>query len=160
MNLGSKIIHGADVILRAIIALSMFAMLAVICLQVFFRFGLNNSLAWPEELARFAMIWSALLAAVYVQLERGHLSLDFFVTKFPDKVRVSLRILMNVLIIVFMIVIVYGGIQEAHTLMDLKTGALRISRAVPYLAIPVSSVLFVVATLVLIVKDVSELVKK
>ena len=148
MELGRKIIHGADVILKAIIALSMFTMLAVICLQVFFRFGLNDSLAWPEELARFTMIWSALLAAVYVQMDRGHLSLDFFVAKFPDKVRAALRILMNVLIIVFMIVTVYGGIQEAHTLMDLKTGALRISRAIPYLAIPVSSVLFVLATLV------------
>ena len=160
MNLGSKIIHSADVILKAIIALSMFAMLAVICLQVFFRFGLNNSLAWPEELARFTMIWSSLLAAVYVQLDRGHLSLDFFVLRLPDKVRLALRILMNVLIIVFMVVTVYGGIQEAHMLMDLKTGALRISRAVPYLAIPISSILFVLATLVLIAKDVNELVKK
>ncbi len=106
------------------------------------------------------MIWSALLAAVYVQLDRGHLSLDFFVTRLPEKVGVALRILMNLLIIAFMIVTVYGGIQEAHMLMDLKTGALRISRAVPYLAIPVSSVLFVLATLVLIAKDVNELVRK
>jgi TRAP-type C4-dicarboxylate transport system permease small subunit len=160
MSFGSKIIHFADVIFKAIIGLSMFAMLAVICLQVFFRFGLNNSLAWPEELARFTMIWSSLLAAVYVQLDRGHLSLDFFVNKFPVKVRVALRILMNALIIVFMIVIVYGGIQESLSLMDLKTGALRISRAVPYLAIPVSSVLFILATLVLIMKDFSKLSKK
>jgi TRAP-type C4-dicarboxylate transport system permease small subunit len=160
MKLGRKIIDGADVIIKTIIALSMFTMLAVICLQVFFRFGLNNSLAWPEELARFTMIWSSLLAAVYVQLDRGHLSLDFFVTKFPNKVRAALRILMNLLIIAFMIVTVYGGIQEAHMLMDLKTGALRISRAIPYLAIPISSILFVLATFVLIAKDINEFVKK
>ena len=160
MNLGRKIILGADLVIKAFIALSMFTMLAVICLQVFFRFGLNNSLPWPEELARFTMIWSSLLAAVYVQLERGHLSLDFFVNRLPEKVRAVLRILMNLLIIAFMIVTVYGGIQEAHTLMDLKTGALRISRAIPYLAIPISSALFVLATLTLIVKDISKMVKK
>jgi TRAP-type C4-dicarboxylate transport system permease small subunit len=45
-------------------------------------------------------------------------------------------------------------------LMDLKTGALRISRAIPYLAIPISSILFVLATFVLIAKDINEFVKK
>ena len=82
----------------------MLAMLVVICLQVFFRFVLNHSLHWPEELARFAMIWASLLAAVYVQLDRGHLSLDFFVRKLPKKAAIVVRILMNVLIIVFMVV--------------------------------------------------------
>ena len=71
-----------------------------------------------------------------------------------------LRVIMNILILVFMAYVVYGGFLEAHTLMGLKTGALRISRAVPYLAIPVSSVLFILATLVLIVKDIEEIVKK
>lgn len=155
--LAGKLIRGVSWLIKAVIVGCMFAMLAAICLQVFFRFVMNQPLDWPEELARFAMIWSAMLAAVYVQQERGHLSLDFFTARLPQKASLLLRILMNVLIIIFMAAVVTSGIQEAYTLWDLKTGALRISRSIPYLAIPVSSALFILATLVLIYKDILEL---
>ena len=155
-----KVVDGIDLIIKAVIVISIAVMLGVICLQVFFRFVLNSPLAWPEELARFAMIWSSLLAAVYVQLERGHLSLDFFVKHFPPKVSICIRILMNIIIIIFMVVVVFGGIQEAYTLMGLKTGALRVSRAVPYLAIPVTCGLFALVTMFLVFKDIAEIVRK
>lgn len=158
--LGMKLIKAVDWFIKTVIIGSMVAMLVAICLQVFFRFVLNHSLDWPEELARFTMIWSSLLAAVYVQLERGHLSLDFFVGKLPRKAVLVVRILMNVLLIVFMAMVVASGIQEAYTLWDLKTGALRISRSIPYLAVPVSSALFIVATLILIFKDIMEFKRK
>lgn len=158
--LARKLIDGMSWFIKAVIVFSMFAMLAAICLQVFFRFVVNQPLDWPEELARFTMIWSAMLAAVYVQHERGHLSLDFFTARLPRKVSLSIRILMNALIIIFMAAVVISGIQEVYTLWDLKTGALRISRSIPYLAIPVSSALFILATLVLIFKDILELKEK
>ena len=40
--------------------LSVFAiamMVFVILLQVFFRYVLNNALPWPDEAARFMMLW-------------------------------------------------------------------------------------------------------
>lgn len=155
-----KFLKSADLFLKTIIIGSMFSMLAIICLQVFCRFVLGKALPWPEEFARYAMIWASFLAAVYVQLERGHLGIDFFVNKLSYKSAIILRILMNTLIIIFMIAVIKSGINEALTLMDLKTGALQISRAIPYLAIPVSSILFILVTLVLISKDLMELKRK
>jgi len=38
-------------------------MVLVILLQVFFRYVLNNALAWPDEAARFLMLWMTGLAA-------------------------------------------------------------------------------------------------
>jgi TRAP-type C4-dicarboxylate transport system permease small subunit len=157
---GMKLINAVDWLIKTVIIGSMAAMLFAICLQVFFRFVLNHSLDWPEELARFTMIWSSMLAAVYVQLDRGHLSLDFFVGKLPRKAVLAMRILMNALLIFFMATVVASGIQEVYTLWDLKTGALRISRSIPYLAVPLSSALFIVATMILIFKDVMELKSK
>ncbi len=37
------------------------AMTAVILLQVFYRYVLNAPLAWPEEAARYAMVWMTFL---------------------------------------------------------------------------------------------------
>ena len=45
----------------AIVALGL--MVAVILLQVFFRYVLNNALPWPDEAARFLMLWMTGLMA-------------------------------------------------------------------------------------------------
>ncbi len=37
--------------------IAIFLMVIVILLQVFFRYVLNNALPWPDELARFLMLW-------------------------------------------------------------------------------------------------------
>ena len=38
-------------------------MVSVILAQVFFRYVLNNALAWPDEAARFLMLWMTALIA-------------------------------------------------------------------------------------------------
>ena len=40
-------------------------MSAIIVLQVFFRYVLNNSLAWSEELARYLFIWTIYIGISY-----------------------------------------------------------------------------------------------
>ena len=32
-------------------------MVIIILIQVFFRYGLNSALPWPDEAARFLMLW-------------------------------------------------------------------------------------------------------
>ena len=38
-------------------------MVLVILIQVFYRYALNNALPWPDEAARFLMLWMAGLMA-------------------------------------------------------------------------------------------------
>ena len=149
-----------DAFARSIIVIALSAMLFVICLQVFCRFILGQALPWPEEAARFLMIWSLFLAAVYVHKEEGHLRLDFFVEKLPTRMRLMLKILVNAAILLFLVVMLNGGIFEVDALKVMKTGALRISRAFPYAAIPASAALFILVTLKLIITDIKQLKDK
>ncbi len=48
---------------RQIAIVSMALMVVIMLLQVFFRYVLNNSLAWPDEAARFCMLWMTGLMA-------------------------------------------------------------------------------------------------
>ena len=146
-----------DAVARSVIVIALSVMLFVICLQVFCRFVLGQALPWPEEAARFLMIWSLFLAAVYVHREEGHLRLDFFVEKLPLRIRLMLKILVNVAILLFLVVMLKGGIFEVDALKVMKTGALRISRAFPYAAIPASAALFIMVTLKLIITDIKQL---
>ena len=147
------IIRKIDLALRGAIIFLTGAILVVICLQVFCRFILGSALSWPEEAARFLMIWALLLAGAYALNDGEHVGLNFFVNRFPESVQRVLRIIMNVFVIGFLLVMVSGGYTEAMTLIKLKTGALRISRAIPYMIIPISGIIYIIITLRLIIAD-------
>lgn len=51
-------------------------MVAVIILQVFFRYALNSSLPWPDEAARFLMLWMTGLIAPSAYRWGGFVAID------------------------------------------------------------------------------------
>jgi TRAP-type C4-dicarboxylate transport system permease small subunit len=48
----------------------------LVLLQIFFRFVLNESLFWAEELIRGLMVWGVMLASVLVGRARGHIRVE------------------------------------------------------------------------------------
>lgn len=56
----------------------------VVLLQVFMRYVMRGALPWPEEFARFALVWMTFIASSCA-LRRGfHVGIDYFVGKIPS----------------------------------------------------------------------------
>jgi TRAP-type transport system small permease protein len=75
-----------DAILRigrafGIIAIAM--MVIAILLQVFFRYVLNDALSWPDEAARFMMLWLTGLVAPAAYRRGGFVAIDMVVAMLP-----------------------------------------------------------------------------
>lgn len=132
-----------DKAIKGAVATSIFLIMAIICVQVFFRFVLNSALPWPEEASRFLMIWALFIGGAYAFLENEHASITFLSKRFPYKLSIVVNVFNNLVIIFFLSVIIYGGYQQMDRLGGLTTGAMGISRAIPYAAIPVSCILYV-----------------
>ncbi|WP_339723669.1 TRAP transporter small permease [uncultured Paraglaciecola sp.] len=75
-------------------------MLAMILAQVFFRYVLNDSLAWTEELAKFSMVWVACLVAPWAYRAYLNVSIQMFADALPDVLRRITEILITLLVIV------------------------------------------------------------
>lgn len=146
-----KIIGLTNSFIKSLISLSILLILVIICLQVFFRFVLNNPLSWPEEASRFLMVWSLFLSSAYAYLDREHAGITFLSRHFGKNLALISEILIQLIVISFCLVLIYGGWMEMTILKDLKTGALGISRAIPYAAIPTSSLILIAFALRLIV---------
>lgn len=75
----------------------MFLLLAgitlVLGIQIVFRFILNNSLTWSEELARFMFIWSTFLSIGFCLREGISLKIDTLISLFPKKVQAIILLL-------------------------------------------------------------------
>ena len=70
-----KLQQVSDIINKCVsyIGMVIFIVLIVACVaQVFFRFILNNSLSWSEELARYCFIWMHMLGASLLIEGSGH----------------------------------------------------------------------------------------
>ncbi len=70
-----------------LIVVFMTLMVINISLGVFFRYVLNNSLSWTEELGRYFMIWAGFLGMSLALKEDLHVSVLFFIDKLPPRMR-------------------------------------------------------------------------
>ncbi len=80
-------------------------MVVVILIQVVFRYGFNNALPWPDEAARFCMLWMAGLMAPTAFRAGGFVSIDMVSFMLP---RVVAHMLALVLLMMSLLVLVVG----------------------------------------------------
>lgn len=105
-------------IARVIAMIALGLMVLVILLQVFFRYVLNNALPWPDEGARFLMLWMTGVLAPVAYREGGFVAIDMIEQILNKGV---VRILSLILLALSLIVLVYGvGLGWNHV----KSGTL------------------------------------
>ncbi|MBI1171964.1 TRAP transporter small permease subunit [bacterium] len=69
-------------------------MVVIIIVQVFFRYVLNDALAWPEEASRFLMLWMTGLMAPTAFRRGGFVSIEMLVRFLPQRPAALLTILL------------------------------------------------------------------
>ena len=84
-------------------------MVFVILLQVFFRYVLNNALPWPDEAARFLMLWMTGLVAASAYRWGGFVAIDMVPLALPPKVGHLLNLLLFLVSLVVLLVGVNFG---------------------------------------------------
>jgi len=92
----------------------------LICLQVFFRYFLNSSLTWSEELVQFMLLWTVMLGSA-VATDRGlHITLNPLDELVGDRGRKTLARVALACTIVFCLVLAWYGVQRraAHHAHD------------------------------------------
>lgn len=82
---------------RQIGIVMMFVMVVVILIQVFFRYVLNNALPWPDEAARFLMLWMTGLVAPSAYRWGGFVSIDMLVDMLPKRATAVVILLLLIL---------------------------------------------------------------
>lgn len=68
---------------RVLAAAALAIMVGFILTQVFFRYVLNDALPWPDEAARFAMLWMTGLIAPTAYRRGGFVAIDMVVRALP-----------------------------------------------------------------------------
>ena len=134
----NKIATSATVILFTVMTL-------IVWVQIFFRFVLGGGMAWTEEIAKYLMVWMALLGASILFRDRGHIAINYFISKFS-----FLRYILIFHAIVaaaLFVLLIYYGMDYAIFGFKSISPASGITKFWPYLSIPVGGAFLLVQAL-------------
>jgi len=129
-------------IIEYIIGILFIALVGTMALQVFSRYILNDSLFWAEEFSRYALIFITMLGATLAVKREEHITTDVnLFSFFPAQIRGLHKKFTDVLIIVFLLIIIYKGIELSLIVSIRKSPALHIPLGYLIMIIPLSGIL-------------------
>ena len=97
---------------RAVGVVAVALMVVAILIQVFYRYALNNALPWPDEAARFCMLWMTGLMAPTAFRRGGFVAIDTLVQLLPRVLAALLSLVLLFLSLGVLLVAVQIGWSE------------------------------------------------
>tara|TARA_Y100000590_G_scaffold247824_1_gene278454 strand:- start:80 stop:676 length:597 start_codon:yes stop_codon:yes gene_type:complete len=151
---------------RQLAWMAILLMVIVIIIQVFFRYVLNNALPWPDEAARFLMLWMTGLIAPSAYRWGGFVSIDMLQRFLP---KILSNILVFLILIISLTVLLIGfemglrhidagwifsssSIKLPYSLFGGKTEAMKL--AWMYMSLPVGIFLLISVNIELILRTI------
>lgn len=153
-----KVVRFLDENLEKLICVVCLALMSIlIVLQVFFRYVLNNSLSWSEELARYLFIWMIYIGISYGVKMDKHICVDAVYSFMPKGVKKWYAIVAYILFLVFAIAVVYFGILVVG--MQISSGQVSPAMGIPMQYIYAAPVVGMVLTAFRLIQKVIEALK-
>jgi C4-dicarboxylate transporter DctM subunit len=131
----ARIARAVDIATETAAATLLLSTVAIALVQVFFRYVLNDSLSWPEEMARFAFVWFAFLGAAMVTRRARHIVIDLVPRSLgPEALRIHAVAVRVISAAVAAFLFVYGA--DLVRKSTYVSPALQWPYAYVYLAVP------------------------
>jgi TRAP-type C4-dicarboxylate transport system permease small subunit len=138
-----RICGAINLLAETLVGALMAVMILDIFVQVVFRYGLESSLSWSEELARYLFVWVIFIGAS-VAVRRGqHIALTAITGALPEPLRSFATALTLVAFIVFLLVLVWTSIPLIANARFTVSSELEVPIAWVYAAAPIGSLLSV-----------------
>ena len=148
-----KVLKFLDENLEKMLCVIFLALMSIIIvLQVFFRYVLNNSLSWSEELARYLFIWMIYVGISYGVKMDKHICVDAVYTFMPKSIKRGYAIVAYVLFLIFAVAIIYYDILVVG--MQISSGQVSPAMGLPMQYVYAAPVVGMVLTVVRLVQKI------
>jgi TRAP-type C4-dicarboxylate transport system permease small subunit len=156
-----RIIYGLiKIIEQNLVVVLLAIMVGNVAVGVFFRYVLNNSLPWTEELARYLMVWFAFIGMAIAFREEEHVNVSFVVNLFPISIRNFIKVVSYLLILFFLITLFFQSLNVLRVVRIQTSPSLGMPMIYPYLSVTFGSLLMVIEVISLLCANTSTIFKK
>ncbi|MGI9420135.1 MAG: TRAP transporter small permease [Geminicoccaceae bacterium] len=144
-------------LIERIVALLMTLLVADVWLGVVARYVLRVQIPWTEELARYLMIWAALLAISCGVARREHIGFRLLLERFPAGLQKMFLVAFDAIAFAFFAFLFVYGIGMTGTGAKQFAMIFGMSMAIPYASVPVSAALACVQIVLAGIRDAGRL---
>ena len=127
--------HAVEMVCVALLVL----LVLDVWLGVLVRHVLPLPLTFTEELARYLMIWMALLAVSCGIVHREHIGVGFVFARFPPRVRRALAVGFDLIALVFFLVLLWYGLGFVERGFKRFTMIGGLPKAYPFMGVPLAA---------------------
>ncbi len=140
----------------AIIAtgLLMLALMAVVVMQVFYRYVLELPLVWSDEAARHLLVWLSFVGGGVAIARNLHPRIELVDSIQSDKVRRAIAIFISSIAVAFLVLLFFISLEVAIIYNGYRSLGLGLPQSIPRLALPVGACLMAVNILARMIDEV------
>jgi len=150
--LGAGINRGVELLCALLLAV----LVLVIWIGVFGRYVVELPVTWTEELARYLMIWAALLAVSCGVARREHVAVTAVLHSLPPSLRRWIEVAIDALAFAFFAFLCYFGIDMARQGQTQYATIFGMSMAIPFASVSVSSALVCLQLALTAIRDAAD----
>ena len=121
----------------------LFLLALLLSAGVFYRYVLNDSIYWSNEVARYLLVYLVFFGATMAHRHRAHIRIDLILEHFSSTNQQRLERVIALLFLGFWIVILIGSIKLLPMFMLQKTATLNLPFALPFAALPLSAIIWI-----------------
>lgn len=154
MRVLSKVLDFSETALAAVCAAAFAGMFILGVATVVFRFVIESSLAFPDELIRYLFIWMIFLGSGVAYRRNMHAAIGLLVASLPVPLRRAALIAASLASGCFFVLMLVYGIGLTQRVEAQISPALEISMAWVYGAVPVGMGFLILYTVELLVRQI------
>ena len=133
--------------LKALSAALLASYFVLVLLQVFFRYVLNESLFWAEELVRGLLVWGVLISSALVAGSRGHIRIEVLELLLPPAGKRVVVWIADALTIGFSLLLLWAAIELMNRTWLQQSPTLEIPKWTVYMALAAGACIEALLTL-------------
>lgn len=141
------LVSGLTAALKALSVALLASYFALVLLQVLFRYVLNESLFWAEELVRGLMVWGVMIGSALVAASRGHIRVEMLELMLPPGGRRVVVWICDALTIAFSLILLVASIQLMDRSWLQQSPILEVPKWTVYMAVAAGAGLEALLTL-------------
>jgi TRAP-type C4-dicarboxylate transport system permease small subunit len=128
-------------------------MTVVVIMGVFFRYVLNDSIAWIEDVSLIMMVTTAFLVAPHAYRSGANVAIEMISGAMPDRVQRILRMAINMLVLWIIYRYFFESLNLVTRGMGIRVNTVPIQWSVPYSIVPFAFFAMALVGIELILRD-------
>ncbi|MCF6173210.1 MAG: TRAP transporter small permease [Campylobacteraceae bacterium] len=143
-NFFSKLSDIIDKQISLFVVTLMFLLALLLGVSVFYRYVLNDSIYWSNEVARYILVYIVFLGSTMAHKHKTHIRIDMILAYLSNKKQKNTELMIALLFIAFWALILAGCIKLFPLFMMQTTATLQIPFAVPFASLPISAIIWII----------------